>query len=152
MLTAVVVIALCGFAGGYLAQYATLWADVRSKVARRRDVSYALYFDEVDTLDPPFGTIASDPSSIPFPASRRQRWTWLVKAKAFDLVTCSMCFGYWVAGIAMGWAAGAARLTGQPAPFTWSTAPLIWLAACGLHTAAMGTANRVGLFGGGNVE
>lgn len=152
MLTTIAVLALVGFSGGYLAQHATIWADVRSRVERRRDVAYAVIFDELDALDPAVGTIASDPKTIPFQLGRRQRWAWLLKAKVTDLVTCSICAGWWTIALAMVWWAAVAHWDGGTAPYEPATAPLIWLAACALHTVAMSAAGRVRLFGNGEPE
>jgi hypothetical protein len=152
MLTAVLLLALVGFAGGYLAGHATIWADVRTRVERRRDVAYALHFGEADTLNPPLGAIASDPKTLSFPMPRLERWRWLIKAKATDLVTCSICAGWWAIAGAMVWWYGVSRWTGTTTPYGAATAPLVWLAACALHTVAMSAAGRLGLFGNGEPE
>ena len=148
MLTTIAVLALVGFAGGYAIAISELFADRREWWERRRDVNYGLLHDMLDELDPPLGTVKGAPTQVPIPAARKHRAGWRLRWALNYLLSCGLCLGWHVIWLAMVWWAAVAHWDGGTAPYEPATAPLIWLAACALHTVAMSAAGRVRLFGG----
>lgn len=150
MFEPIIVLALCGVAGGYLIGASVLFEARRDVWARARDVLDAAVYNELDGLNPPYGSVAVDTRVVPtIPtgalskrAARRYRWVW----RAAYAATCNVCSGWWVcAAVLAGWAALAA-VVGEPSPVTWVTAGPVLGAAWALHTTITGAGNKLGVW------
>lgn len=149
MLTVVVIIALCGTAAGFLFGRSELLADRRELWARARDVLDAMLHDELDVVDPPYGSIAVDTRvlpRIPMPATKRDRRRWRWSWRWRYALCCNVCGGWWGCGLAYGVWAAVAALTGSPQPVHAAEVIPVVGAAFAVHTALTGAGNRLGVW------
>jgi hypothetical protein len=123
--TVAALVAACSFAGGYFIQFATMPEDWRAGWKAREGAIWSSYA-EVEHR-------------------RFRRMPYLVRGKFYGAITCGTCFGWHVAYLVLGLQALLAAQFDERALVGWSTAPVVWGAACGLHTAAFKVACRFDL-------
>ncbi len=151
MLTTIAVIALCAISGGYLTGRSDLLLRRRESWVRGRDILDAARdndldgFNDVNPIEPfgmqPADTRLVDPTVLADPGRRtRARWYWGWWWRA--MVSCSVCAGWHVAWVVLAVWAVLAAAAGDTPPSSWAEAPVVWGAACALHTLVSSAANR----------
>lgn len=134
MIDAVVAVAGCSFAGGYFMASSAAVEDWRAlwQARERRAIAQFMNAEGFRFRRPLVG-------------ARSRIWP-LLRLKAWGAVLCGICFGWHVAWAVLVLQAIVAAKLGSPSVVTASEAPIVWAAACGLHTALFTLAGKVGLF------
>ena len=151
MLTPIAVVALCGVAGGFLLGRSDLLLRRRETWARARDLLDAARdndldgFNDINPLEPygthPADTRLVDVNELAGP-SRGSRVRWYFGWWWRAAVSCSVCAGWWAAAVTVVVWGSLARAAETEVPFAWAEAPVVWGAACALHTLVASSANR----------
>lgn len=152
MLTSIAVVALCGVAGGYVLGRSDLFLRRRERWVRGRDLLDAAMENDLDgfsevTPAAPFGSDSMDAGLVDLnelaDPSRKTRARWYWGWWWRSVVSCSVCAGWWAAAVALIVWGSLARASGVDVPFAWAEAPVVWGAACALHTLVTGAGNRM---------
>ena len=122
MFVTVVVVAACSFAGGYFVQFSAAVEDWRL-VWVGREATAIREFSDADKFS----------WAVPWRGLRSRVWP-LIRLKAWGAVTCGTCFGWHTAWAVLALQAILAAWAGEAPLVSVSEAPLVWGAACGVHT------------------
>ena len=153
MLTVILVLGLCGVAGGYLFGRSDLLVRPRERWARGRDVLDAAMDNDLDGfnaanpgasfgLDPIDLKLVPDLAVLANPDRRlraRMYWGWFARA----VLSCSTCAGWWAAAAALALWSVLTAVAGHTAPVAWPDAPVALAAAWAVHTGLTGLGNRL---------